>query len=366
VGVAVFAGWEWCMVLVHKESHFLVHLKGNTGGDTPLADKLTERLTYTPLLLGQFGGLVGGVSLAASGGIGWPRGVRVSAAVFVGSALTGFLLVPYSATTPFGPRYDLPYITFVALGTGVGVTAVVGLVRVVLRRAADADTLFLVGWVVVEVVGMLGMTPFPAARRVIGVCLAVAVLLFHLVAKLGSGRPLMPGWGVAFAVGLGVLVWAVDCWDAYPEKVLAAKASEVAKPDRGEVVWFTGHWGFQWYCDRAGMQHLNPWPGGTPMKAGDWLVTPVSPDGHWFYRPCPMNTTDPTYDPTTGERLPRETDDFPRPSMDLEWAGEWVWQDWLSAQTIPTMYGGGSSPLRGRDHPRLRVVIYRVKRDWVP
>jgi len=177
--------------------------------------------------------------------------------------------------------------------------------------------------------------------------------------------PTVPRWGVAFAVGLGVLVWAVDCWDAQAEKVLAAKAAEAVKPAPGEVVWYTGHWGFQWYCERAGLQHLNPWSNGTPMKAGDWLVAPVVPNDLGFYRPCPMDVSDPKFDPT-GERVWRESDFFPRPDMQLEEVVVWEWQDALSGQTIPQMYGGGSGPLRGRDHPRLRVGVYRVKRDWWP
>ena len=39
--------------------------------------------------------------------------------------------------------------------------------------------------------------------------------------------------------------------------------------------------------------------------------------------------------------------------------------DWLSAQTIPNFYGG-EDPVVGRDHPRLTVVVYRMKEPWSP
>ena len=42
-----------------------------------------------------------------------------------------------------------------------------------------------------------------------------------------------------------------------------------------------------------------------------------------------------------------------------------VWDDWLSAQTAPNFYGG-IDPVTGRDHPRLRVVVYRIIREWKP
>jgi hypothetical protein len=233
----------------------------------------------------------------------------------------------------------------------VAVTVVMGLGRGVWKRVADADTLFLVGWVFIETLGMLGMTPFPAARRVIGVCLAVAVLLFHLVAKLGQGRPAVPRWGVAFAVGLGVLVWAIDCWDAQAEKVLAERAAAVVKMEPGPTVWYTGHWGWQYYCERAGMRPVvSQWDGKTDrttlLKAGDWLVLPLVPRDGGFYRPHPP-------DP-----------EFPPAELRLEEVTVLEWRDGLSAQTIPPMYGGGAYPFRGRDHPRLRVGVYRVTKDW--
>ena len=44
---------------------------------------------------------------------------------------------------------------------------------------------------------------------------------------------------------------------------------------------------------------------------------------------------------------------------------EFTWDDPIAGQTIPNLYGG-TVPVVGRDHPRLRVVVYRASRDWVP
>jgi hypothetical protein len=51
--------------------------------------------------------------------------------------------------------------------------------------------------------------------------------------------------------------------------------------------------------------------------------------------------------------------------MQVEPVADLVWDDWLSGQTNPNLHGG-SVPLKGRDHPRLRVVVYRVQEDWKP
>ena len=47
-------------------------------------------------------------------------------------------------------------------------------------------------------------------------------------------------------------------------------------------MWYVGHWGFQHYCERAGMRPLVP--GETLARAGDFVVLPVYPDDG-FHRP---------------------------------------------------------------------------------
>jgi hypothetical protein len=107
-------------------------------------------------------------------------------------------------------------------------------------------------------------------------------------------------------------------------------------------VWFVGHWGFQYYCERAGMKPLVP--GETVARAGDFVVIPAYPDAG-FHRPYAGFTV-----------------------REPVWEGDEVavtaWEDWLMAQTVPNFYGG-MNPVAGRDHPRLRVRVYRLRVDWV-
>ncbi|MEO2089499.1 MAG: hypothetical protein ABGY75_08390 [Gemmataceae bacterium] len=161
------------------------------------------------------------------------------------------------------------------------------------------------------------------------------------VARFGAPRGL-----VAAAVGLGIAVAALDWYDAYPEKDLAERAAEVAKPGDEGTVWFHGHWAFQFYCTRAGMTAVVP--GETVLRADDRLVYPLPPDGlteRDFYRPHHGYA----YLKPDPERT--------------ELLTVLVWDDPLPLTTLPSLYGGGV-PVRGRTGPRMRVGVYRVTADW--
>ena len=139
---------------------------------------------------------------------------------------------------------------------------------------------------------------------------------------------------------------AIDILDAFPEKYCAERAS-VLTADRpaGSTVWYSGHWGFQFYCERAGMRAVVP--GESRLKPGHLLVLPVHPETGGFFRPHfgadPLEVT----------------------IEHAEFVMEVVWEDALAAQTVPNYYGG-INPVVGRNHPRLRVAIYRVTGAWTP
>jgi hypothetical protein len=149
---------------------------------------------------------------------------------------------------------------------------------------------------------------------------------------------------VPFAVGVGVLVAALDTYESLPEKVIAEQAAERVRAESPSArVWYVGHWGFQYYCERAGMRPVIP--GQSVLMPGDYLVLPLYPDNQGFYRPYPGSVH--VHPPTDR----------------VEPVAELVWEDWLAAQTIPNFYGG-IEPVTGRDHPRLRVGVYRVREKW--
>ena len=93
---------------------------------------------------------------------------------------------------------------------------------------------------------------------------------------------------------------------------------------------------------RAGLRAAVP---GSELAAGDYVVRPVFPDPDGFYRPYPGSKP---FDP---------------PADATEFVAEFVWEDRLAAQTVPNFYGG-TLPVTGRDHPRLRVRVLRMTAAW--
>jgi hypothetical protein len=327
--LSVFVGWELYLFRVHGESHFLHHVlhKADEAGG------LMRRFAFAKPLLVQFGGLACGLSLVAGRAAGWPRWVRIAGGAFVVALFATVTFVPFRWVVITG-TLDATYLGFMGCGASAVVTIGLLTIRHVNRFGLSRDTLFLLAWVFVETLGMLGMTPFPAARRLVGVYLAVTVLVAHGIGRLQATPE---RWAVAVAVLVGLFVAAVDCWDAFPEKVLADRAAEVVRPANGETVWYSGHWGFQYYADRQGMTALVP--GINPIRAGDWLVIPV-PDGP-FGRPSGAFT------PT----LP--------PNLTKELVAELKWEDAFRPRSIPELYGG-AVPVKGGDGPRLVVNVWRV------
>jgi hypothetical protein len=354
VAAGLFVGWEGLMAATYGESHFLYHVRAQTGdgpeGFALVAEKWN--LLSHPLVT-YLGGLGFGLCLFAYPAAGVRRWAA-PAALATGVGLLLLLVLPYSDTVFLtnkatgSVRLDLPGVFFTTLGGVWFAVLVLGGLPFLLRKRADRATLFLLGWLILELGAYFALSPFPGGRRVMGVGFVGALLFFRAAAVLGRLRNVRPGrWVLPYGIALGVGLFALDVWDARPEPVLARNAGWfVHDHNHGAArVWYSGHWGFQYACDRVGMRPAVP--GMSRLAAGDWLVYPAIPDDVGFYRPY-----------HGGAKL------RPDPAY-VEPVVEFIWLDALSGQTIPPLYGG-RYPMSGRDHPRLRVVVYRVIRDWVP
>jgi hypothetical protein len=364
VGVGVFAGWEAYIAANHGTSHFLYHLtseihspdqRETVGKDATdrLGIRIGRQLGMFVPLLGQLGGTAWWV-----GSLGWlalgygPRTVRggaVAAAVLAVAILVlpGQWVVVVPGTHPAADKTTLNSILFVTLGTfafSAGVTAAA--VQVTRWRRArffrrEPDAWFLAGWLAIEIAASLAMTPFPAARRALGVSLVLALVAARLQSRLR--RP-GAGWIVPAAVASAVVLAAIDVFDALPERELPHRAAAFARNAGWTGTgYFIGHWGFQYYAEQSGMRPLAP--ARTELRPGDWIVLPVYPDEIGFYRPAGWEVSV----PWDGPELVREV--------------ELVWDDRLAAQTIPNLYGG-RYPVVSRKYPRLRIAVYRVVRPF--
>ena len=331
VAIAGFAAWEWWLTGQYGRSHFWFHVQDQRVEGQSVGETISTKIALVQPLLGQFGGLMIGFALAVAAPKR-PRATLLITAICCTAAIPILLL----------PNRDWPIAggTFQIFGLlAVGIIAWRSVEE--FPRLLSNRCLFLFGWVALEIAATFALTPFPAARRIMGASFALAILGIAAAGVNGVSLRYCSGLAIVYSL----LFFAIDCWDAQVEPRMAERAAEYTRPESGETVWFNGHWGFQYYCDRAGMKAVIP--GDTKLKAGDWLITPVIPDDGGFYRPWHGGAKF-KIDP---ERV--------KPVAIL------TWDDVLLAQTIPNLYGGGV-PIQNRDHPRLTLAIYRVTRDWWP
>ncbi len=333
ISVLVFASWESLLFEKYGESHFLHHVAEQRAAT---GNWFQEKSALIPGLVGHLGLLGFGIALFAARSMGLSNRKLIPIAILwsIGAGLVAILasdvIRARNVWRPFG--------------TGVLLVALVGAGSLILKKRRlrlSRGSWFVAGWLLLELAGYFVLTPFPAGRRVIGFTIAFGMVAARLLSRMQRIRPerTPPRWLLPFAIAISALFTALDTFDAYPEKVLAERA---AVELRGEKrVWFAGHWGFQFYCERAGMIPIIPWQ--SDFLAGDMLVLPLHPDDRGFYRPHigshPVHL----------------------PSSFVELVTVLEWDDWLSAQTVPNFYGG-SEPIVGRDHPRLRLIVYRVTR----
>jgi hypothetical protein len=207
-------------------------------------------------------------------------------------------------------------------------------------RSTDRDVCFLVLWLGLEIVGYFALTPFPAVRRVLGVVVVGTLLVGRLASRAVrvSERRRLVGAVVGLNVLLGLLFLGVDLHEASGEKAAAEGAAawiEQQGPPEG-AVWYVGHWGFQYYAERAAMKPVVP--NRSRLHAGDWLVVP-------------------------DDRLEQQHITVDETRTELAHQLEVV--DGWPLRTVICYYGG-STPLEHHDGPRVRVQIYRIRGDWIP
>jgi 4-amino-4-deoxy-L-arabinose transferase-like glycosyltransferase len=334
--------WEYWLFSKYGRSHFLLHAQEQSATSDWWANKLMlipPSLTYIGLLTGGWG-LYAGVST------GFPRWLVYSVAGYGVLGTLAVVFVPMNQLLP-NLQVNLPNVVFAPLGIGLLVTLLLASLRFFFRCPSgrfrwNRHSLFLVGWLLWEGIAYFLLTPFPAGRRVMTFSLVAALVACRMVSL---GRRPASIWMSGYLLFTGFGLFALDAWDALPERELARQAAAVAKPEPGGQYWTQGHWGWQYYTDREGMKLVVP--GKTLLRAGDVLVLPREPDPYGFYRP---------YHGGANFNIVEEN---------LELLKDLTWEDVVVGQTIPTLYGG-YYPITQRDQPRLRVQVYRVKRDWLP
>jgi hypothetical protein len=353
VAMVLFGGWEWTMARLYGASHFFYH--GFGPGAVP-RDNPSPFLSLITLLGGTASmlGLLGLVALR----------VRTALVIAAGTAI----LLGYAWLVGLGPAALQPVALPIASFAGEpiwslrykpenvifgipGLLVVSALAAVCRRLLLDGrgmaqrqcaihesrESLFLVGWLILEIAGHFALTPFPAVRRVMGIFVVATILIGRLASRMSRerrrevlGKAILIG-----GIGMGLVFYAVDMQDALAEQRAAAQAADLVRGQSG-TVWFVGHWGFQYYAARAGMQPVAP--DRSRLRRGDWLVIPDA--GIAQQSVC----------------LPR---DRIRVVQSFNVGGG------IPLRTVAGYYGS-RIPIEPRRGPRVTVTVVRVTADFVP
>jgi hypothetical protein len=338
----VFWGWEAFVSLRYGGSHMLNALLaiapyryGASAGGA---------LVWGAGFVILIGALAPAVGLLAAAALGVGARALVAAALAIAAGFAAIAAFPAEAipVVEAWPRFrSVPAEEWLFAALGLASAACVGAACArLLRRSAAREDRFLALWLAIEVAGFAALSPYLAARRVLGVAL-VALLLCGRAALVALGpEAARRALRVPLALGaaLGVLYAASDFADALAGRDAARIAERRLRglgwePDRHSA-WFTGLWGFHFYAERAGLRALEP--GRSLLRRGDWLVVPEG------VAHAPLRA------PGASPALA---------AFSLRGASPWSTQPWAYA---------GALPLRPRPDALVRVSLHRVLRGFVP
>ena len=337
VAAALFVAWESFVAARYGQSHFVYHYYANHS-------VWTEKLAFATPLFPLLGALGPGLLLLGLVALRRARAAAL-AAVSVGAVFLAVALVPEAAATfapgapPNREPLTLGFLLFAALGTATLLTVGAGAAR--LLRGADRLDVFLVYWLGLELAGYFAMSPFPAARRVLGLFVASVVVLGRLAARTLPGperrRLQLP---LLVNALVGTLFFAIDFHEAWQTRRIVERAADWIRPRSapGSRTFYVGHWGFQYYAERAGMIAAvdRQFYRRTILRRGDFLVVPgprISQQRFWI-------------DPARSEpaQLLRSVDALPLRTLHC--------------------YYQGRTPLERHDGPRMEVTIYKVTDEF--
>jgi hypothetical protein len=359
----LFASWETGLFLRYGESHFVYQLFHGDNGDQPKRMLLGA---IFPVL----GGAIPTLAVLALTVLRASRWLLVSAVLFV--LLPYFLLICADTIGLGANASNVAAALFAVTGGGVllGTAAAAWRLRFGERqmksgalvegglaesRSSSApssprtDT-FLILWLILEIVGYVAISPFPAVRRIMGVTVAATILLGRL-----ADRTALELWQqhllralAAVTALLGFGFFAVDFLEAWAEQQAVYEAARLIRQEQpNAVIWYAGYWGFQYYAEESGMKQIVPRPNSedekpallpaTRFHRGDWLVIP-------------------------DEDIPQQTLDLER--AELEPKCEIVMNDRIPLSTVMNYYAG-VLPLRHRDNLRITVRLFHVKDDFL-
>jgi hypothetical protein len=205
-----------------------------------------------------------------------------------------------------------------------------------MNRRVDLNTWFLMLWLGVEVAGYFILSPFPAVRRVLGISVVSGLLVGRLLSRDCSPAT----WRVRAIVTAGILLgfgyYGVDLRDALAQQSAAEQSALWGHRQGHGRGYYLGHWGFQFYAERAGLRPVVP--DVTRLRCDDWLVVPAA-------------------------QIAQQKIDISPEAFQA--SATFRVDDWIPFSTTSCYYGS-RSPLEPLHGARLSVMVYRVLHDVTP
>lgn len=270
-GVVIVA-WELWVAAHYGQSHFLYHLHAYKPIHS--ADEMVETL------LGMLGGLAPSVTLLGLAALRLPGMIVLAAAVVL---TVPYLLLIGGQGDGLNPAQIFAIFGFIQYAILLAIIWCLWMVDTGRSTSTPSPKVrrqavgFLILWTILEILGYFILTPFLAVRRVMGVVVLVTMLAGSLAARTcrPTARMILIRCIAVSGIILGLLYYGVDLLEASAHREAAERAAAWIRSNGGGTAWFVGHWGFQFYAERAGMRPAVS--GISRLREGDWLVVPSWP-----------------------------------------------------------------------------------------
>jgi hypothetical protein len=333
IALALAVGWEFMLAWTQGQSHFVVALGARR-------EKRLEGMAHLILpSFTQMAGLAPAVALLAWGALG-ASGRTLGVAmvgVLVGFAAIAALPTDLAQIDPADkPRVTVALVVYILMGLFVfaGILGAAWRLATATGDSAERrlDWLLLL-WLVAEIGGCFVLSPFPAARRLIGTLTACTLIAGRAAHQRRFPRRAAAAIAV-YGVALAFLIDVADRRDAEADLTAAILTAKQYGPTDSRKVWSVCWIDFGYAAARLGMPPLQL--DRELPRVGDLVV----------FRDDQVNL---------GFLLKR-------PEIRLTEIDTIMVHDDFPLKACPGYYVGGV-PLRNQDGERVRIRIYRV--DWV-
>jgi len=357
--VSLFAAWESVVAFKYGASHFLIAV-----GDR--REPLARKFLLVQPLFGLLGGLLALAlplalaTLRAPGRVVWLAAAAAPAIVVFLALPEGPALDWLNRTAHLYPTQKLTAALFGVIGAVfAGALALVAYRLLTTPSQAEStparrpwlsEEAFLIGWLLLELGGYFALSPFAAARRVMGVSIVATLLICRLASRTGELRaPLL--WKIAgLNAAYGLLLFAADLdWYSGHQKLIVDAVHRCRQENSNGRVWHflypaSADPEYEFHAHQLGTRRLDIAVPAAPAP-GDWVLV-IDAFGDHLRRD---ETSQAVFrkSPTSARCV--ETDVV----------------EWRPLLPVRSQLGASNVPVTRWMEPPLRVVRYRVQSERV-